>query len=235
VTTDELPDPASLLMLLDDQETLVDSLTRLVNTCRDAIPACSDATVTMVRAGGPTSAATTSERGRAIDEWEYATDSGPCIDTLKDGQEHYTPSRGETEMWPGFSEVLERAGIETVLGVPLEVGGVVVGALNVFAEQQHAFDDEASREIARQVAAQVATTVHNLRVYDASRTLAQQLETAMQSRAVIEQAKGILMAQASCDADEAFEVLRRASQRENVKLRDVAERIVSSVAKTPAR
>lgn len=229
-----VPDPASLLLLLDEQETFGDALHRLVLTCRDAIPSCTDTSVTMVTREGKSTAAATSQVASDIDGWEYATDSGPCIDTLKDGQEHYCGSRGETEMWPGLSEVLERAGVETVLGVPLTIGGDVIGALNVFAEAADAFGEPA-RETARRVAYQAAATLHNLRVFEQSRTLAEQLQTAMTSRAVIEQAKGILMAQMSCGPEDAFEVLRRASQRENVKLRDVAERIVSSVAGPPSR
>ncbi len=231
---DRLPDAATLFLLLDEEETFADSLQRLVLTCRDAIPACTAASVTMVTRDGATTAASTSHVASDIDGWEYATDSGPCIDTLKDGQERYSGSRRETEMWPGLAEVLERHGIETVLGVPLTVGTDVIGALNVFAEGVDAFDEDA-RDTARRVAAQAAATLHNLRVFDASRTLAEQMRTAMESRAVIEQAKGILMAQMSCGAEEAFEVLRRASQRENVKLRDVAERIVSSVTRPPSR
>lgn len=228
----ELVDPAALLLLLDEQESLGDALDRLVATCRDAIPACKDASITMQRPDGPTTAAATSDDALRIDEWEYAHEAGPCIDALRDGKEHYVPDRAAAETYPGFSTVLSETGVLSTYGVPLVVAGQVIGALNVYAAAERAFDDEACGTVARHVAAQAAMTLHNLRVYDASRTLARQLETAMESRAVIEQAKGILMAQTDCTADEAFDTLRTASQRENVKLREVAQRIVSSVTKT---
>jgi len=227
---DEVVDTAALLLLLDEQESLDAALDRLVLTCRDAIAGCTDASVTMQREKGPATAAATSERALRIDQWEYETKLGPCMDALRDAREHYVPSRAAAERYPGFAQVLEESGVESVYGVPLVAAGRVVGALNLYAAAEDAFGDESSRTIARHVAAQAATTLHNLRVYDASRTLARQLESAMESRAVIEQAKGVLMAQRDCSADEAFDMLRRASQRENVKLRDVAMRIVTTVS-----
>lgn len=227
---DEVVDPSALLLLLDEQESLEESLERLVRTCRDAITGCSDASITMQRPKGLVTAATTSARALRVDEWEYETRLGPCIDALRDGKEHYVAERADAAAYPGFPELLDEVGIASVLGVPLVVGDDVLGALNAYADVEHAFDDEASLAVARVVAAQAAATLHNLRVYDASRTLARQLEAALESRAVIEQAKGILMAQRDCGPDEAFEMLRRASQRENVKLRDVAQRIVAGVS-----
>ena len=227
---DEGVDPGALLLLLDEQETVEQSLERLVVTCRDAISAAVDASVTMRSEKGPTTAAATSERALRIDQWEYEHERGPCIDAMRDGREHYLADAAAAEAYDGFAAVVREAGVESVLGVPLVVGGEVLGALNVYAGEPRAFDDDTSRTLARHVAAQAATTVHNLRVYDASRTLARQLEQALESRAVIEQAKGVLMAQRDCGADEAFDMLRRASQRENVKLRDVAQRIVDSVS-----
>lgn len=225
-------DTSTLLLLLDERESVQDALDRLVKSCRSAVPACDDASVTLVRDGAPRTAAATSERALEIDAWEYANLLGPCIDALRDGDEHYVATLADATRYSGFREVIAGVGVACVLGVPLSVSGIVIGALNVYADTEHAFDDEASRDLARYVALQAATTLHNVRIYDATRTLAQQLEQAMASRATIEQAKGVLAAQTGCTPDEAFEMLRAASQRENVKLRTVADRIVASVAKT---
>ena len=227
---EETVDATSLLLLLDEQESLGDALDRLVATCRDAIPECTDASITMRQPNGPTTAAATSPTARRIDTWEYESGIGPCIDAMRDGREHYLPDTAASDKYLGFSLVLREVGVASVLGVPLVAAGEIVGALNVYAATERAFDDERNVAVARHVAAQAAMTLHNLRVYDASRTLAKQLEAAMESRAVIEQAKGILMAQRDCSADDAFDMLRRASQRENVKLREVAQRIVASVS-----
>lgn len=223
-------DPVALLLLLDERETLDEALYRLVVSCRDAIPPCKDASITLAHGARKRTAAATSELALRIDEWEYAADVGPCIDALRDGDEHYVPTLAEASVYPGLGQVLEDAGVASTIGLPLTVGEHVVGALNVYAATPNAFDDGRWRNAARVVAAQAAAAVHNLRLFDAHRSLAEQTQQAMASRAVIEQAKGVLMAQSRCSADAAFGRLCDASQRENVKLRDIAQRIVDSVA-----
>ena len=219
-----------LLLALDERESVQEALDRLVRACHSAVPCCDDVSVTLLRDGAPRTAAATSERAMEIDQWEYDHDSGPCIDALRDGLEHYVADRGDATGYAGFADVVERTGTGSILGVPLVAGGMVVGALNAYADGERGFDDEPGRELIRYVALQAATTVHNVRIYDATRTLARQMEEAMASRATIEQAKGVLAAQTGCTPEDAFGLLRAASQRENVKLRDVAERIVTSVA-----
>ena len=218
------------LLLLDERESVEEALQRLVVTCRDAIPPAADASITLVQSGRKRTVAATSATALVVDEWEYEHDAGPCIDALRDGQEHYVADLAEAAAYPGFGEHLASLGIGSTLGLPLVVDGDVVGALNVYAAEPHTLDEQAYLDLARSVAAQASKALHNLTVYDASRSLAEQLQQAMVSRAVIEQAKGVLMGQTGCSADEAFARLRDASQRENVKLRDVAQRIVDSVA-----
>jgi GAF domain-containing protein len=222
----------TLLLVLDESESVQQTLDRLLAGCVAALPMCDDASVTLLRDGAPRTAAATSDRAFAIDQWEYAHERGPCIDALRDGGEHYLADAGDSAAYEGFAAFVAPLGIVSVAGLPLAAGGAVVGALNVYAERPHAFGDEPSRDLLRFVAAQAATAAHNVRVYDASRTLATQLTAAMESRATIEQAKGILTAQRGCSPEDAFALLRAASQRENVKLRQVAERIVASVARS---
>lgn len=222
----------TLLLVLDESESLQETLDRLLAGCVAALPMCGDASVTLLRDGAPRTAVATSDRALAIDQWEYAHERGPCIEALRDGREHYLAGAGDPAAYEGFAAFVAPLGIVTVAGLPLVAAGVVVGALNVYAERRHAFGDQPSRDLLRFVAAQAATAAHNVRVYDASRTLAVQLTAALESRATIEQAKGILTAQRGCTPEEAFALLRSASRRENVKVRQVAERIVASVARS---
>ena len=99
---------------------------------------------------------------------------------------------------------------------------------STYGVEADAFDDDA-RDVARAFASYAAVAVHNMHLYESTRDLAQNLDMAMQSRAVIEQAKGILMSQRRCDATEAFSLLAAASQRSNRKLRDIAQGIVDGV------
>ncbi len=102
------------------------------------------------------------------------------------------------------------------------------GALNLYAIEADAFDDEA-RELAAAFASYAAVAVHNMHLYESTRELAEHLDIAMRSRAVIEQAKGILMSQRRCNATQAFNLLAAASQRSNRRLRDIAQAIVDGV------
>ena len=104
--------------------------------------------------------------------------------------------------------------------VPLTVRDEAVGALNLYSRDQHGFDT--CEEVALMFAAQAALALSNAGVRDATKSPAHHLSEAIASRDVIGRAKGILMAREGCSADEAFDMLRRASQRENRKLRDVA-------------
>ena len=101
--------------------------------------------------------------------------------------------------------------------------------MNLYGTRAHVYD-EISVAAGEEVAAQAAVVVASARAYQRSLKLADQLQVAMNSRAQIEQAKGILMARSHCDADRAFDILRRASQRQNVKLRDIAHTIVVNTA-----
>jgi hypothetical protein len=105
-----------------------------------------------------------------------------------------------------------------------------MGAFNLYAKSFSAFDDANTRRV-ELFGRHAAIVLANSRVYWDARELNENLQQAMQSRAMIDQAVGILMASGRHGPDEAFQVLVRASQRENRKLRDIAEEIVGRVAK----
>jgi AmiR/NasT family two-component response regulator len=111
--------------------------------------------------------------------------------------------------------------------VPIREG--LHGGLNLYAVEASAFGGDA-REVAGTFASYAAVAVHNMHLFESTRQLAENLDIAMRTRAVIEQAKGILMSQRRCDATEAFNLLAAASQRSNRKLRDIAQAIVNGVS-----
>ncbi len=137
------------------------------------------------------------------------------------------PAMSVEERWGPFPSEALRHGVGSSLSLPLAVRQQPIGALNLYSRAERAYTD-LSREIARLFAAQASVAVANAQVYEASRRLTEQLQEATLTRSVIEQAKGILIAERGCDEDTAFELLRAASQRQNVKLRDVAQRLVDS-------
>ena len=119
-------------------------------------------------------------------------------------------------------------GVRSSLSVPLPYQGGVIGALNNYSTEPAAFASPESLEAGIDVAEVVAVAVANAEAHHQLGEQAKHLRIAMESRAVIEQAKGVLMAQQGVDTDQAFEILRMASQRANRKLRDVALGVVAS-------
>jgi transcriptional regulator with GAF, ATPase, and Fis domain len=113
------------------------------------------------------------------------------------------------------------------MSFPLMVDKTSVGAMNLYSYRERAFGNR-DRESGELFAAQASIVLANAQAYWDAQDLSRGLSEAMHSRAVIEQAKGILMAPGGIDEDAAFELLVRASQRENTKLRDVAAKVVAN-------
>jgi AmiR/NasT family two-component response regulator len=124
-------------------------------------------------------------------------------------------------------------GARSSLSLPLPVQGEAIGAMNLYARVVDAFDD-ASQELAAAFAAYAAVAVANAVSYSSAADAARNLQHAMEHRAEIEQAKGVIMGSAGCDADEAFHLLVQQSQHENRKLRDIAQEVVARTYRKPA-
>jgi GAF domain-containing protein len=133
------------------------------------------------------------------------------------------------ERWPDYVARVTSTGVRSSLSVPLPYQGSSIGALNVYSSRPAAFASPESLEAGLEVAEYIAVAVANADSHWQLGEQARNMRLAMESRAVIEQAKGVLMAQRKVDADVAFEILREASQRYNRKLRDIATGIVESV------
>jgi GAF domain-containing protein len=142
-----------------------------------------------------------------------------------------TALRGQ---WAEFGARAAAAGVGSSLSVPLTVGDRQVGALNLYAPGAGAFGETRLRW-----AGCVAGAVAGVLALAASRAeqarQVEDLRAALDARAVIDQAIGIVMAQQRCTSNEAFDILRRASQRRNVKLRAVAADIVMGISGQPPR
>jgi GAF domain-containing protein len=162
---------------------------------------------------------------REIDQRQYEAGKGPCLDASRDGAIYGITSTAKDERWPEFARAALDHGIRSTLSLPLVVGDQSLGALNLYATTESAFS-EGHQQGAASFATQASVVLANAQAYWDARALTEQLNEAMQSRAVIEQAKGIVMAQSHVDADTAFGMLRRASQRSNRKLRDVARELI---------
>jgi GAF domain-containing protein len=160
-----------------------------------------------------------------VDESQYAAGYGPCLDAAREGVVIIVDDLRTETRWPDYVPAALEAGVRSSISAPLRVDEQVVGAMNVYSPEPDSGDSEAVRtavELA-QYAGIVLTNADNF--YRAA-NLAEQMQRAMETRAVIEQAKGILMAQRRCTAEDAFGLLVRLSQESHRKLRDVAQALV---------
>jgi GAF domain-containing protein len=227
-----LPDPrdgvAELARLPFDTMTLDAMLQRIAELAKELIPGAAEASVTLIANDKAHTAAYTGQLAVDLDESQYGRGYGPCLEAAV-GEEirEITDAREETR-WPDYARTAAERGSLSSLSVPLPVREGIHGGLNLYAVEADGFDDDA-RHVSRAFASYAAVAVHNMHLYESTRDQAEHLDTAMKTRAVIEQAKGILMSQRRCDAEEAFALLAAASQRSNRKLRDIAQAIVDGV------
>ncbi len=193
----------------------------IARLARRTIPGADDVSVTLVRHGTAHTAAFSGELALPLDESQYETGHGPCLDAAAVGAVLVVPEIAGENRWPQWSARALAHGAHSSLSIGLPIEEAVSGALNLYATTPHAFDDEAVL-LAEKFAGFAAVALANAHLYDTTATLADQMRAAMRSRAVIEQAKGIIMGSRRCSADEAFDILVRISQITNRKLRDVA-------------
>jgi GAF domain-containing protein len=213
---------------------LGDTLRRIAELATDGLEPASAVGLTLIdQSARPTTAVSTDEVAPDIDQAQYDDGVGPCLSAFRESRAVLVrDTRTVGDRWPGFSRVAAELGILSTLSLPLAAGGETFGAFNLYARAPDAFDDVAHADAAM-FATQASVVLSNARAYWAAFDMAAGLEQAIRSRAIIEQAKGKIMASTGGTADEAFALLVRASQRENVKLRELARRVVEGNSETP--
>ncbi len=204
-------------------------LERVVNAARVAMPGSDLVSVTLHAENGFTTPVYTDELALRLDEVQYRLDEGPCVEATR------TPGLGLSSSddlakgveFPAFGPAAADLGVRSVFAVGLFPQGEIprYGALNLYAFDARGLD-ELDRDLALILAAHASTALASTVASTAAELEAAQLRQALQSRDVIGQAKGILMERRGISADEAFDVLRRASQSLNIKLTTVAQTLV---------
>lgn len=215
--------------LLLDEESVQTTLQRIADLAVRTIPGCVGAGVTLLAADSWSTAVHTGLAVVEVDQSQYSAGDGPCLTALRDKVVVCVGVQEAAQRWPAFAGAAREAGITSFLAAPLLAKGTAIGSLNLYSDQDEGFDALDEKLVALFVG-QASVALANARVYHGTRLLTEQLSEAMSSRAVIEQAKGALMAQEGCDADTAFALLRHRSQLSNRKLRDIAQEVVDSLA-----
>jgi GAF domain-containing protein len=215
-----------------DETSLDEMLERVAGLAVRCVPGARDVSVTLVRGRKGQTLVSTSDVVRDLDGWQYEHGRGPCLDASASGDSISVPEMATERRWPAWADRAQTAGVGSSLSIGLPIQESVVGALNVYADAAHAFD-LAAIAVAEDFAAYAAVAVANAHSYDSVATLAEQMQEAMRGRAVIEQAKGIIMGDRRCSPQEAFALLSKISQDTNRKVREVAEALVASAVRGP--
>ncbi len=228
---------------LDDLGTLVAGsvplqtlLDQVAGFAAQAVPAADGVGISMVRLGRDDTRvqalAASADFVSELDAIQYElTDEGPCITAARQREVVRTGNISADGRWPRFGPRVGRLGVHSVLSLPMLLPDrLVVGAINTYAHARDAFDDHAI-EIGMLFAGPAGLAVHNAQVLAQAQARAEQLQQALVSRGVIDQAIGILRSRSGATMDEAFARLRQISQSENVKLSSVATRIVEEAVR----
>ena len=177
--------------------------------------------------------AASSEAVRLLELFQLQNDQGPCLDCFRAGRPVDAADLAvAVQRWPRFVPAAQEAGFAAVQALPMRLREHVIGALNLFRATAGAFPPADVR--VGQALADVATiSLLNERSMRRSETLNEQLQTALNSRVTIEQAKGKLAERMQLDMDQAFSVLRRYARTRNVRLSDLARAFVDGSEALP--
>src|SRR6478735_8964821 len=171
---------------------LEDLLTQVATFAVQAIPGAEGAGLTLLEADRSDTIVKSAPFVAQVDDIQYSLGQGPCISAASTGEVMRSGSLGGDPRWPRFGPRVGRLGVHSVLSLPLISADAVVGAMNVYAHAKNAFD-ERSEELGALFAAPAAISVQNAQILAQTQRLAANMQAALTSRAVIDQAIGIMM------------------------------------------
>jgi len=167
--------------------------------------------------------------GRVLEDVQTETGQGPCVDTFVHSRAVSTADIGAEERWPASRGVIAQHGVRAILGVPVRLGGITVGSLDVYLDRSHAWDDSERAALAR-YSDVVEAALHAALSAHAAGELADQLQYALDHRITIERAVGFVMARAGVDTVTAFNLLRGVARRQRRKTVEVAQDVLDAGA-----
>jgi GAF domain-containing protein len=212
--------------LVDDFD-VVDFMTLLTERCVELLGATDGGLMLVDPLGDLRVVASSSEQMRTLELLELQSSEGPCLDAYHTAQAVGANDLDQVmQKWPDFGTYVRDAGYRSIYAVPMRLRANVIGALNLFNADQSPWDVDDLK--LAQALADVATIglLHHRAMHD-SKLLSTQLQSALDSRIVIEQAKGLLAERLETTTEEAFERLRRYARSHNLLLANVAADLVA--------
>ncbi|GAA4491184.1 GAF and ANTAR domain-containing protein [Microbacterium panaciterrae] len=218
---------------LTDDYDVVDLLHTLVTECTEIVDVQAGGLLLLDAQGELQVMASTTESAELVEVLQLAAGVGPCLDCFATGEQVSVLDLGATDRWPAFSAEALRRGFRSVHAIPLRLRGDTIGTMNLFGASIGALSDRDAS--AAQALADVATIgILQQRVSAQAQVVAEQLQRALDSRVLIEQAKGAIAQGAGISMDESFAVLRRYARARNLTLHALAEAISNRALPTSA-
>jgi GAF domain-containing protein len=221
-----------LLGLLVEAPEIDAVLEKMVGLAAEVVTPAVACGVTVRRDGQPFTAATSNVLAARVDEIQYVCDEGPCLDALRQGVVVQVDDLSDEVRWDSYRPSAVAHGVRSSLSLPLRVEGEILGALNLYSVTPAVFGGphrECAEAFADKSAAALTVSLRQVR----QARVQHQLAEAMVSSSVIDHAVGILMGRHRCTATAAFDMLRKASQHRNRKLREIAAELVTTVSGAP--
>ncbi|WP_299166550.1 GAF and ANTAR domain-containing protein [uncultured Arthrobacter sp.] len=187
--------------------------------------------VTLLRPQSMVTVASSSEEAQLMDEVQYGFDDGPCLRAAREGYTVNIPDFLTESRFPEYREAIAAHGIRSALGIPIKLDKGASAGLDFYSTKPNIFDDKGiavAEGFAREASRSLQLAVRIAHLTDE----AHHRQIAMESRTAIDMAVGAVMAQNRCGQEEAIAILRRASSARNIKLRDLATQILSSISQS---
>jgi GAF domain-containing protein len=222
---------AQLGRLKPGETPLRDVLQHAVHLAGRTIPEVTEASVTLVEGAKAHTPACTGGLALTLDESQYELGQGPCLQAARATTIESVGDMATETRWPDWTVGALRAGARSSLSIGLRFHATVSGALNLYATERNAFDDDAIA-VAQAFASYASLAMAHAFLTEARATLSRHVEAATDSGAVIEQAKGIIIADRHCTPAEAFAVLTTTARDTGHTVREVAQTLVDRITET---
>jgi GAF domain-containing protein len=211
-----------------DEDDLLTLLQRVTAIAKEAVDGADSVGVTIDLAGRTYTAVHTDQRTLRVDAEQYDAGEGPCLLASRTKTVVLVDADDAMERWPRFAAAAREEGIRSFLAAPLFTGETSLGSFNLYGRTRAAFD-AVDAEVLDLLTETVSRTISDFARFRTARDTAESIQRALQTRAPIEQAKGMLMAIHGIDADGAFDMLRRQSQADNVPIRTISADLVRRI------
>ncbi|MGY1637970.1 GAF and ANTAR domain-containing protein [Geodermatophilus sp. SYSU D00742] len=200
-------------------------LQSVADLAKEVMPGSAEASVSLLINDRSSTAVSTGQLALDCDESQYGRGYGPCLHAAGTGELVEVADAQVETRWRNYMEHAVENGALSSLSVPLPISEGISGALNVYARKPHAFD-ETSRSVATRFAAYAAVVAANMYAFEEARDMVEHLEHRLESRALVEQAKGILMGRYELTADQALRALAKVARETGSKVQHVADTLV---------